>query len=556
MSDADVAQVLEARFRPLNESEAALVRKGFSPRPLELSQHDPATPPDEWPENVRIRANLLRALLFAAARVSPDEPNFEASGVAVLGDLDLSGLVFAGRLALTGSSLDGVVVKRASFGGLDLSSSCLHGRMTDHADSALAGDNLTVRSGLFLEGTRCARAGIRLLDAEVAGPVALGGAKINAPADPAAIFADRARIRGGVFLTDDLEIAGTVRLLGANVDGQLACQQAKISCDDIAIWADQARFGQGVFFRTPTEIKGQLSFDGADIGGVVDCGGIDLGATTPSALDLTNVQVAGDVLLDPRRLSGGARLRGAEIRGALRLGGGWAGGDLLDLGRCRVGSLDDAAMDWSRVEPGLAGFEYDELLPPPTRGDEIAARLAWIARNVNTAGDVHARSFAPQPYSQLELVIRNHGLAEYARTIAYERERRRTRDVPASLAVRVRGRIFELLLGYGYRPFRTVWLLVAIVLACTALYSATPAFIPLESASKPVHRHGRALRFGDALAYSLGTLPALSTAMSKRWTVQPDHAVVEATVIAETVIAWLLIPLFAAAATGLVRARA
>lgn len=78
-------------------------------------------------------------------------------------------------------------------------------------------------------------------------------------------------------------------------------------------------------------------------------------------------------------------------------------------------------------------------------------RLEWLER----------ADFAPQPYERLAEALRSHGSREAAVEVLMAKHRERVRRGGESESTRLRLRFLGLTVGYGYRPSRAFWGLLA-----------------------------------------------------------------------------------------------
>lgn len=154
----------------------------------------------------------------------------------------------------------------------------------------------------------------------------------------------------------------------------------------------------------------------------------------------------------------------------------------IDLTAAQANDLVDNQVEWSKTCEGLLnlnGFTYKRIHGPT----DARTRLAWLAK-----ADEGKDKFYPQPYKQLAKVLHDMGHEHDAREVSYvlaekletERLRRIREDrkevirdaaqpgkaIGLSLylgSLRIWKFLFGLLVGYGWRPFRSLSALVLLI---------------------------------------------------------------------------------------------
>jgi uncharacterized membrane protein len=451
--------------------------------------------------------------------------------------------------------------------------SCEGAQLNNPESNALSADGATIRGGVFLtEGFR-AEGEVRLLGAEIGGQLVCNGAQFSNP-EGDALNVDHATIRSGVFLTEGFRAEGEVRLLGAEIGGQLLCTGAQFSNPEgDALNLDHATIRSVVHLTDGFRAEGEVRLLGAEIGGQLACIGAQLRNPKGDALSADGATIHGGVALSAS-ISGRVSFFGARIAEALFLCGEWDDGSVFDLEHAHVDVLWDNSFEWSKVRPALSGFEYGALAKLPQNPHDLEPRLQWLAKNVRQVPAPPTLQFDPKPYRQLERVLAAAGHDELARRVAIRREWERLRHTATGPSARCAGFLFGLFLGFGYRPFRALGLLFAILVVYTALYATVPAFVPSKASSGNASGatvpavskgsvqkaasgaiHARRLPVTDAIGYSIDTLPAIDLGEHDSWTIAPSWRALRVATWLEVIFAWILVPLFAAAATGLIRRR-
>jgi hypothetical protein len=179
-------------------------------------------------------------------------------------------------------------------------------------------------------------------------------------------------------------------------------------------------------------IAGQLTFQNAVLDG------------TGTALYLTRLQA------DELRL-----LTARPIRGAIR------------LAQARVAALNENAAVWP-AEIWLNGFTYD-VIRHRTGRVAVAERIDWVSRG--------PFGYQPQPYEQLANFNRRAGYDDDVRRVllAKQRHRRTTLSAPS----RAVGRLLDVTVDYGYRPWLAgIWLALLLAVGTTVYALHHPHPLP------------------------------------------------------------------------------
>ena len=243
----------------------------------------------------------------------------------------------------------------------------------------------------------------------------------------------------GLHVAGELSLAGSqvakqISLVGANIGGFFRAGSHVVQRFDVS----NAHIGLTFAFIHPPACLGDrdappvaeqgISLDAADVGGNVDIegrighvdshdaisaytthirgravllvtadGGIDLrravidhfltltGSTVDGALQLSGARIGTDAALASLAFEGAVDLNGASVGQTLNLRGptqptaGWKV-VILNLQNAHVARLRDDAGSWSHVHHQLAGFVYDEFVPPdPGQRPDQGWRRDWLA---------------------------------------------------------------------------------------------------------------------------------------------------------------------------------
>ncbi|WP_067451710.1 hypothetical protein [Actinomadura macra] len=347
-------------------------------------------------------------------------PGLVASGTRVDGHLWLEGSRISGGLWLDGANITGIL----NMSGVQLS---------NPGGDALLADRLTVEANVYCDQGFVANGEVRLPGARVGGQLIFREARLHNPSG-AALYASRLDVAANVFCDGGFSAEGEVRLRGARVGGYLSFVGARLSHPErTALNADDLAVETDVYCSDGFTAVGAVSFAGARVAGQLSLRGAHLHHEDGTALSLQRLQ-AEELLLRPAE----------PING------------VADLSYARINLLRDDAKTWpDRLQ--LDGLQYETLEPPLTARD----RLAWLRRDTD--------GYAPQPYERLAQTYRALGLDADGRSIllAKARDRRQTQGVSRKIV----GWFQDVLVGYGYRPFRAASWLIGLLAFGTIVFS-------------------------------------------------------------------------------------
>ncbi|MFC6880476.1 MULTISPECIES: hypothetical protein [Actinomadura] len=347
-------------------------------------------------------------------------PGLIASGTRVDGHLWLEGSSISGGLWLDGAHITGIL----NMSGVHLS---------NPGGDALLADRLTVDANVYCDQGFTANGEVRLPGARVGGQLIFRGARLHNPSG-VALYASRLDIAANGFCDGGFTAEGEVRLRGARVGGYLSFVGAKLKhAGHTALNADDLTVETDIYCSDGFTADGAVSFAGARVTGQLSLRGARLRHEPGTALSLQRVQ-AEELLLRPAE----------PITG------------VADLSYARLNLLRDDAATWpSRLQ--LDGLVYENLEPALTARE----RLAWLRRDTD--------GYQPQPYERLAQTYRSLGLDADGRSIllAKARDRRSTQGIPRKTV----GWFQDILVGYGYRPFRAASWLIGLLAFGTIVFS-------------------------------------------------------------------------------------
>ncbi|MFJ1703915.1 oxidoreductase [Kitasatospora sp. NPDC088346] len=396
-----------------------------------------------WGPQRTVRAEVLAALLLGAHTAAPGAvAALRLTGARITGRLDLAGARTEHELTLGGCYFE----QQVSLRGASMRSTGLVGCRIPGLDGWL----LAVDGNLFFEGS-VIDGRLTLTRARVTGELRLSGVRLTASElldstgpDTArtsgvwALWAGGMVLDGGCFARNGFTSRGGLRLVGAQFNGGLFMEGARIDNP-----GGDALSGDDLSAGT-MELADGFTADGA----------VRLpGATVRSRLSLAGAVLAGaDVALEAGRLH----------VGELRLTPATTPLGTVDLREAQLSVLHDGEHSW----PGdtrLDGLTYTSLQSAGPASP--ARRLAWLAA---------LPGYAPQPYEQLAAWYRRSGEDDAARRVLLAKQRRRRRTLHP--AARAWGRLLDVTVGYGYRPWLAgVWLLALTALGCGVFSTADPA---------------------------------------------------------------------------------
>ncbi len=426
-------------------------------------------------------------------------------GVSVDGSLLLRHTVIDGSLQLFGAQIMGTLsCAGCVIGGKRWRSQ----RLAAELSTVTVGGNLEFRDGFQANGL------ILLDDAEVGGTFDCTEAKLSAGFDETssnppgrwdtaaqrALKGHRLDVNGSLYLRD-CACDGELSFSGAQIGGDIDCRNGQFRSaghsDTSALRFTRIQAGGNIYLSSGFEAKGKVQLNGATVRGNIECrGGIfsvppsisrDFAAPgdafTEDAISLVNAVVNGALIMAP---IDGREEPAAAIDGS------------IDLKSAYIRVLVDDPDAWPKQKQSnglknvihLDGFTYDRFAG--NAPVEAYIRKHWLKRQP----PAHlGHDFKPQPFEQVIKVLRNMGHPEEARRLAIARQGYLTRRRLAKWRTGVHGalRAFGallwaatagLLIGYGYRPARVLFIMAALGVACGFYYKLAAeqgAFAPRDA---------------------------------------------------------------------------
>jgi hypothetical protein len=382
---------------------------------------------------------------------------------------------------------------------------------------AMMGDQLEAEQGFYARDGFAAHGAVRFSAAKLGGPLDLDGSHLEGELRVA-----RAHISGmlqleGAILGED--VAYALNGNGATIEQGIHAHQLSAGAPITFVEATTASLD-----LLSAAIDASVSLVGAHIRGfliltnaglatptdlALDAEGctIDLGVTAEGLeawgrVSFRNAKVSGGVNLQEAEIDGPLVLGGARIEGALRLdktlllGAPTAldmraatvtMGCLLRLGDAPTGILDlrqaHAARYADNLEartatPSLRGFAYAQLDSTTTDDDASTGWFQRLRRRSPVIRDAKTRIEwlnrddigGSQPYAQLSEFYRSNGDPRAGRYVALRGERRRRCELtPVGKAW---GYFLDGVVGYGYRPWLSVFYIAVLVTASAFILEA------------------------------------------------------------------------------------
>lgn len=311
-NEAAVAVAIEcppalARLAPLTEAEKKLLSACRSNAGLALGDKAPK----KRTEKNTVRADIIKFLVSGVDKNCSASHGFYLAGAFIVGDLNLSAIKMAFSLKLRFCRiLDQMTLEDASLITLSLSGSNINGMHADRIGCA---------GGIFLDKGFIADGEVRLLGADVNGPLSCIAGKFQNRGD--ALSLDQARFGSGIFLRDGFESLGKVRLVGVTVNGAVDCSNAKFqNAGGDAISLDSAVITGSVDFRN-SKVTGELRAIGCKIGGRFNAARSHFENAGGNAVSFDAADLTGNLIFKNSTISGCARFPYTQVTGTFDLNG-------------------------------------------------------------------------------------------------------------------------------------------------------------------------------------------------------------------------------------------
>ena len=487
-------------------------------------------------EDVSFADAEMRRVMFIRSQLT----GVHARGAHIRGALALNKCTVAGPVDLIGATVDG----SAEFTGAQLQSTSIS------LDARLAkiGGELALAADPVHKQHFVAQGMIKLEAATIGGDLTAHGAELKGM--PTSLEAYSADIGGGVYLEVDpatqrrCTAEGTVIFQGATIAAGLECGGADLRGTPIAMEASLAEIGFRAFFGSaendefphPFTAASEVRLLAATINGDLNCtGGSLLGGLAAERVDVT-----GNMYLDTHGRLSPLQLHGARAARVIDAPASWPENGRLDLEGFVYGGFGESPFFSNRPSTDAALTTRE--------------RLKWLALQ---------HDFSAQPYEQLCRMYRDAGDEQAARKVSIRREWMRIRRGTLGPIGAATHAVLGATLGFGYRPGRAVYMLLALLLAgALVVYPNTRDAIiqakPVRSAD-PVTAEAECPKnypCFSSFAYAFDVLvPVVRLGASDNW--RPDSSArgnrLRSYGYAMTILGWALATLAVAGFTGLVR---
>ena len=454
---------------------------------------DGTLPPDPPPEDRKIRASFLRALILGQIpECSMHEKGVQVRGAYIAGDgpesadtlgLDLEGcdlrfdlVLFSCRfpelLLLRSASLRNLYLAGSHFGGgidadhLEAKGGIFLRRLVSHGEIKLGGarlgghleceegtivqprsdwafcaDHLQAQGSVYLRRMR-SDSEVRLYAAKLGGALDFTGAHLSAGKTGRALAADRLEADGGVILTG-VVTNGDTRIFGAKIGGDISCAGARFTAgvEGHALGLDGCAVRGNVIFYG-SEMRGEVRLHSGRVSGNLACDGASfIAGENGKALNCDGVRVEGSFFLR----------KGARVDGR------------LVLTAAHIGVMNDEPGSWPQRRGDLLLDRCHYSAFTGNSPVDAVSRIRWLELSPRSNDD----QFQPQPWEQAARVLRDMGHGSAARDILIEKEKRQR-------AAR-RARVLADVESYGSPRFVWFWLwLWDTIVAGTVRYGRMP----------------------------------------------------------------------------------
>lgn len=537
--------------------------------------------------------------------------------------LDLADAVIGGSVFLIGhGSRRPVIEGRIDMGSTRIAGQLLIrdaklvGRSAIPADSpysrarsgtvAVSAARMSIGAEVTLEGRCQVFGGLDLAMSEMSS-LTVGKACSLRGIDCPALDLTNAELRSTMTI-DGIGVAGTLCIRGVRIRGDLSLQKLRLRvAAGRAIAAQGVSVDGDVLLREMRVTGGPIEFRGATIRGGIDAKGAKLvnpdgytlslhHAVVRGSVGLVDMESTGSVVLNRAVIEGrlectgctmtcpgtsefnkrGHALRAisATVRGGMELG--WAKvSPSLDFTNAKTTYLADDPENW----PGrfvISGFGYDRFGASRDAAAAVpwnhAARIAWLSRQ---------EGFDAGPYEQAAAVFREHGHASGAEEIliAQRREAGKVSHTRRASPKHLLDAVYRATVGYGYRPGRVLWLIVALLIlvgttlqlpAARATLRASDAAGHVYTTSGLLQKAGRTpatsatdqcgngqIRCFSSFLYAIDTvIPLISLDQRSTWYPDshlPDGTLMEWLLNLATMLGWLLSSIFVLSLARLAR---
>ncbi len=405
-------------FAPLSDAETRLKSELHTPDRITIGDGEL---PSEQTDSCAIRADIIRALLLDDDSTMHSK-GLRLRGAYISGTLDLQGCSFDKDISLSQCVMVSPInLVNSRLRGVHISGSRIKGISADNANFS---GSLYLRAGTSINGE------LSLAGAYISGDLQLCDITITSDRQDA-VFAPSLKVDGSVFLGNYPYSEGVTTLVAT---GLLFFSSARVEHD---------------FFVTNTAITLPNEVIGSPVFGATEEHGRDM------ALSLARARVGGILYFKDNQINQGiVNLAGASVE---RL-------------------KDEPAGPGANYPIRLDGFRYNDFSRHAET--DVKLRLDWLNRRPP------GTPFTAQPYEHLANVLIGIGHRDDARTVLMAKENKLREEHRHQLArnggnyVRrslswVLDKMLNWIIGYGYRPGRSVVVAVALIFGLGVFFDRT-----------------------------------------------------------------------------------
>ena len=432
-------------FQPLKPAEQKLLDCCRNGIPLDLVE--------EVKDGNSIRGEFLRFMALGGDDQNPvHELGVKLRGALIEGEFNLTSTSVPFDLSIVNSDFEQTPeMKDVKINGvLNLNGSKLQG---------LGAERALIEGGIYLDKVSSVGK-VNLSGSQIGDDLSCRGASFNSGGVSFALCVESAVIKGTVYLIEGFTAHGEVSFLGAQIDGDLTCKNSRIEGNnDKALNVNRAIIKGSVFLQKTETNGGTVSLQGVHIRTDLDCTDSIFNNSNGYAFNADGMIVSGSFFF-------------RNIKKPI---------DDVSLASAQVRQLVDDERSWGE-RLVLDGFVYTHINGNNAPTD-AAMRLKWLKKQLPE--HLQKKQFRPQPWKQLEKVLREMGHNEEARQIGIEFQKQlyingrigqpptnelTIRNCLHQKFVRTIHWLFGLLAAYGYRPLRLFAIMCVIWLACGVFY--------------------------------------------------------------------------------------
>ncbi len=473
--------------------------------------------------------------MFSAEIKSGEETVVELQGAKCTNGVNADQIKVNGLMSLSGADIGGEL-------------SLVAAEISNPGSVCLKIEGTQISGSLFADNIKTSGS-IRALGAEIKGQLSLNAARMSAPGGEA-LNLSSSRVAFGAFARN-LFAAGEILVVGAKFGSELDLGSAMVYNPD----------GRAIVLDT-SDIMGTLSMKNVTTSGEIHAYALTVGAQ----LDLRGISVSGPG--SKNLFLANSKINVLILRSIRKLLGH------IDLSRAKISELWTDANTAPTVRANLSGWEVGDIFGR-IRSD-YRAFSRWLSVNSTTMKQSTNPVFVIQPWRMAaEVYDKNgdHSGSRYLRYQAAKRSVRKARPMDSALSY-----AYGALVGFGYRPAYTLaWLLLIGILSTFVISSNKHHFAPTDPGSAQIAAADYAKREnlsppseidGSTPCELIPTYPCLRPEIFALNNVIPAAAVTPrpdwvlssrapryllSVMAGLRVISWVLLALFLAGVTGLLR---